>query len=355
MFIAAFIVGLREGLEASLIVGVLLAAINRREAPQAKRAVWSGVGIAALVCLVFGAIFTFGRYGLSFKAQEIMGGVFSLIAVAMITGMVLSMSNQQGAMRRILDDKTGQALAAGASAMFWLAFVAVGREGIELTLMLWGWVLDTWAIIGAVSGIIVAIGIGWGIYAGALRLKLQTFFTWSSVLLIIVAAGITAYAIHDLQEAQVLPGPFSGEPIAPTHPRTGEVLTGFITYPFWMASFPFGWAFDFSDSLDPNGFGMTLLQAFTGFEAQMSWLQVIGWATYMLIVVPKFIRNLRQKSVPTASPTDARAASPANEASEAVASADTSSEAAGLAPSHQSLSLTETAENSTTRKEPIHR
>lgn len=294
MFIAAFIVGLREGLEGALIVGILLAAINRRDAPRARRAVWSGVGIASLVCLAFGALFTFGRYGLTFKAQEVLGGVFSLIAVAMITGMVLSMSNERGTLRRILDDKTGKALAAGASAMFWVAFIAVGREGLELTLLLWGWVVQPAAVIGALAGIVVAIAIGFGIYKGALSLKLSTFFNVSSVLLIIVAAGITAYAIHDLQEAQVLPGPYSGAPIAPTHPRTGEVLTGFIDYPFWMASFPFGWAFDFSESIDPSGLGATLAQAFTGFEPQMSWLQVIGWVAYMAIVVPLFVRNLRR-------------------------------------------------------------
>lgn len=106
MFIAAFLVGLREGLEASLIVGMLLAAIKRRSSTTtgddkghlntAARTVWVGVVLAAVICTALGALFTFGRYGLSFRAQEAIGGTMSLIAVAMITGMVLSLSNKGG-------------------------------------------------------------------------------------------------------------------------------------------------------------------------------------------------------------------------------------------------------------------
>ena len=299
MFIAAFLVGLREGLEASLIVGMLFAAIQRRQgAPNqhiasASRTVWVGVISAAAICTALGALFTFGRYGLSFRAQEAIGGIMSLIAVAMITGMIVSLSNENGKLRTMLDDKTGIALTKGTQAMFWLAFVAVAREGIELTLLLWGWTTTPSAVAGAFLGIGTAIVMGWLIYRGALRLDLGTFFTWSSALLIIVAAGILAYAIHDLQEAQFLPGPFSGAPVAPTHPRTGEVLTGFATYPFWMASFPFGWAFNLEEVIDPSGITATLLQAFTGFMPQMSWLQVIGWAVYLVIIVPIFVRHVR--------------------------------------------------------------
>lgn len=300
MFIAAFLVGLREGLEASLIVGMLFAAIAKRKSggshdgtARAARTVWVGVISAAVICTALGALFTFGRYGLSFRAQEAIGGIMSLIAVAMITGMIVSLSNESGKLRTMLDDKTGTALAKGTQAIFWLAFVAVAREGIELTLLLWGWTTTPGAVIGAFLGIGIAVVMGWLIYRGALKLDLGTFFTWSSALLIIVAAGILAYAIHDLQEAQFLPGPFSGAPIAPTHPRTGEVLTGFDSYPFWLASFPFGWAFNLEGVIDPAGITATLLQAFTGFMPQMSWLQVIGWSIYMAIIVPVFVGHVK--------------------------------------------------------------
>ena len=123
MFLAAFLVGLREGLESSLIVGILLAAARKRQVPKAHRMIWIGALSAALLCILLGAIFTFGRYGLSFKAQETIGGVLSLVAVAMITAMVLSMSNKGSKLNALLDEKTGTALAAGAAAMFWVAFI----------------------------------------------------------------------------------------------------------------------------------------------------------------------------------------------------------------------------------------
>lgn len=298
MFLAAFLVGLREGLEASLIVGILLAGLNRRGAASAKRSLWWGVWLAIIICAALGALFTFGRYGLSFRAQEAIGGTLSLVAVAMITAMVLSMSIKNGMMRSLLDDKTDAAVAAGATAMFWLAFITVGREGIELTLLMWGWVVQPSAVAGAFIGIAVAVAMGWAIFRGGLQLNMRMFFRVSSALLIVVAAGILAYAIHDLQEAQFLPGPFSGAPIAPTHPRTGEVLVGFATYPFWMASFPFGWAFDLEHVINPAGPIATIVNAFTGFEPKMSWLQVIGWVTYIATVVPIFVSHIRRDRVP---------------------------------------------------------
>lgn len=313
MFLAAFLVGLREGLEASLIVGILLAAAQRRNAPEAKRIIWIGAVSAAAICIALGALFTFGRYGLSFKAQEGIGGILSLVAVAMITVMVLSMSNKDSRLNSLLDAKTGAAIAAGASAMFWMSFITVGREGLELTLLMWGWVVQPAAIIGAFAGIALAILLGYLIFKGALKMRLSTFFNVSSALLIVVAAGILAYAVHDLQEATLLPGPFSGAPIAPTHPRTGEVLVGFATYPFWMASFPFGWAFDVSDSIDPTGVTATFLQALTGFEPKMSWLQVVAWLIYVLVVVPIFINHLRRPAT-AAAPAATVPATPAEPA-----------------------------------------
>ncbi|QPK82869.1 FTR1 family protein [Corynebacterium qintianiae] len=302
MFLAAFLVGLREGLEASLIIGILFAAVNRRNATHARSAVVSGVALASVICIALGALFTFGRYGLSFRTQEAIGGTLSLVAVVMITGMVLSISNSRGGMRRILDDKTGAALEAGTRAVFALAFIAVAREGLELTLLMWGWVVQPSAVVGAFGGIAVALALGWLIYKGALSIRMSLFLAVSSALLIVVAAGILAYAVHDLQEAQIFPGPFSGAPIAPTHPRTGEVLTGFATYPFWMASFPFGWAFNVEHVVNPTGFVATFLQALTGFQPKMSWLQVVAWVAYVAAVVPVFLRHLRHTE-PDGEPT----------------------------------------------------
>lgn len=246
MFLASFLIGLREGLEAALIIGILIAFVRRQSRPDVVRKIWLGVGVAVIGSLALGALFTFGRYGLSFEGQEFIGGSMSILAVAMVTWMVFWMMNLGRRMKEELETSAAQALALGAGwGMFWLAFVSVGREGIETTLMLWGWALQPVALFGAVMGIAVSIALGYLVYRGMVRIRFSVFFAWTGGFLLIVAAGILAYGIHDLQEARFLPGPFSGSPITPLDFRTGEVLVGFFTdRPFWGAAYPFGWAFD---------------------------------------------------------------------------------------------------------------
>lgn len=297
MFLASFLIGLREGLEAALIVGILLAYVRKRGREDARQKIWWGVAIAVIGSLILGAVFTFGRTKLSFEAQEVIGGTMSLIAVAMVTWMVFWMMRIGAGLKRELEADADAALMSGAWAVFWIAFVSVAREGIETTLMLWGWAGDPVALLGALGGILVAVALGYGLYRGALRINLGTFFNWSGAFLIIVAAGILAYGIHDLQEAAILPGPFSGEPIAPTHPRTGEVLTGFAAYPFWGAAYPFGWAFNVEHIIDPAGAVAAFLKGIVGFIPQMTWLEVTGWAFYIGIVFPAFLRRVRANRV----------------------------------------------------------
>lgn len=289
MFFASFLIGLREGLEASLVIGILLAYVSRLGRADATRRIWRGVWFAVLLSLALGAIFTFGRYGLTFEAQEIIGGSMSLVAVAMITWMVFWMMRTAGSLRAELHEGVDHALAIGTGwAIFWFAFVTVGREGIETTLLLWGWANSPLAFGGALSGIAIAIAIGVMLNRGALRINLRVFFAWTGAFLIIVSAGVLAYGIHDLQEAAVLPGPFSGHPITPTNFRTGEVLTGFEG-PFWLAAFPFGWAFDVEGVIAPSGALAAFLKGFVGFVPLMSWLEVTAWGLYIGIVLPLFL------------------------------------------------------------------
>jgi high-affinity iron transporter len=156
------------------------------------------------------------------------------------------------------------------------------------------------------------VAIGYAVFQGMVRLNLGTFFTYTGAFLIIVAAGILAYGIHDLQEAAVLPGPFSGMPITPTDLQTGEVLVGLTDGPFWMAAFPFGWAFDLTGVIDPTGVWATVAKATVGFTPLMSWLEVTVWASYLLIVAPKFVAAVRRnraaaRAARTIQPTPDRA------------------------------------------------
>lgn len=298
MFLASFLIGLREGLEAALIVGILVAFVHKRERKDVLPRVWWGVGLAIGLSLILGAIFTFGAYSLSFESQEIIGGVMSLIAVAMVTWMVFWMMRTGHRMKSELEHSASDALALGGGwTIAWIAFLSVGREGLETTLMLWGWALQPEALLGALVGIVAAAALGYLVYRGMVRINFGTFFAFTGAFLIVVAAGILAYGIHDLQEAAVLPGPFSGLPITPTDLRTGEVLVGLTDGPFWMAAYPFGWAFDLTATIDPTGIWATLAKGTVGFTPQMSWLEVTGWAIYLIVVLPKFVRQVRVNRV----------------------------------------------------------
>lgn len=293
MSFAAFLVGFREGLEAALVIGILLAYITKLGRVEIKRKIWLGVVLAIFLSVVLGALFTIGRAQLSFFAQELIGGFMSLLAVAMITWMVFWMAKSGSKMRTELHANVDKALSLGSgTAIFWLAFITVAREGLETTIILWGWITSALPLVMALLGIILAAIFGILINRGMVKINLRVFFTWTGVFLLFVSAGVLAYGIHDLQEAAVLPGPFSGHPITPTHLRTGEVLTGFDG-PFWLAAFPFGWAFNFEDTIAPTSALAAVLKGTVGFVPQMSWLAVSAWAIYLLIVMPRFIKLVR--------------------------------------------------------------
>ncbi len=292
MFFSAFIIGLREGLEAALIIGILLAYLHRINRADLKRTVWLGALVAAGLSLAIGALATFGRYKISFAAQEIIGGSLSILAVIMITWMIFWMTKTGSKIDSALQANLDKALALGSSAaIFWISFTTVAREGIESALLLWAWSNTPEIFTFALVGIASAVGIGALINRGVLKFNISTFFTATSALLLVIAGGVLAYGVHDLQEAAILPGPFSGHPVTPTDLRTGEVLTGFDG-PFWAASYPFGWAFNLEHIIVPDSPLAAILKGTIGFTPQMSWLEVTAWLAYMSIFIPAFIRTL---------------------------------------------------------------
>lgn len=321
-FFAPFIIGLREGLEAALVVGILVAYLTKLGRRDALPRLWVGVGLAIALAVVIGAIFTFGAYALTFEAQELIGGGLSLLAVAMVTWMIFWMQKAGRTLKSGLEGGIDRALQGSVWALVIVGFVSVAREGVETTLLLWSMVQGFGdkpvSLIGALVGLIAAALLGWLIARGMLRLNLSRFFTWTGAFLVIVAAGVIAYAFHDLQEGGALPGPFgAGAPIDPT---TGAVAIG------W-AGFPFGWAFDLSGVIAPSGGLAALLQATVGFMPQMTWLQVLAWILYVAVVVPLFVRGVRANRPPSAvaptSPVTAPAAAPSStpDAAPTVASA----------------------------------
>lgn len=286
--LATFLIGLREGLEAALVVGILVAYVTRIGRRDVLPRLWIGVGLAIALAVGIGAVLTFGAYTLTSGAQELIGGLLSLVAVAMVTWMIFWMQKTSRRMKKTLEGHIDKALIHGGLwAIVAIGFVSVAREGIETTLLLWS-MLQSFgdapnALLGALIGLAVAVVLGWLLARGMVRLDLRTFFTWTGAFLVVVAAGVLAYAVHDLQEAG-LPGPFSS--FAPLDPTTGLVAVG------W-AAFPFGWAFDLTAVIQPGGPLAAVLQALIGFMPQMSWLQVIAWVLYISIVGTLFVRGVR--------------------------------------------------------------
>ena len=270
---ANFLIGLREGLEASLIVGILVAYLVRIERRDLLVQVWLGVGIAIAVSLGFGALLTLGPQGLSFEAQEIIGGSLSIVAVGLITWMIFWMGKTARHLRGHLEGSMDKAIAVGKGAVIAMALLAVGREGLETSLFLWAGIQSagssTAPILGATLGLAVAIVLGWLVYRGAARINLRVFFQWTGVFLIIVASGVLAYGVHDLQEAGVLPG-----------------LNTL--------------AFDVSGTITADSVLGTVLKGVFNFSPATTVLEAVAWVLYVVPVMWLFVRTAFRSGPPRA-------------------------------------------------------
>ncbi len=269
---ANFLIGLREGLEASLVVGILVAYLVKTGRRDALPAVWAGVGAAAAASLTLGALLTFGPQGLSFEAQELIGGILSIGAVALITWMIFWMGKTARHLRTDLEGRLGAAVATGSVAVFTIALLAVGREGLETALFLWTGAQASGAsgagpLVGAALGLTTAIALGFLTYRGALRINLRTFFAWTGGLLIVIAAGVLSYGVHDLQEAGALPG-----------------LNNL--------------AFDVSAAIPPSSWYGTVLKGVFNVSPATTWLQLIAWVAYLVPTLWLYLRTLRPHQRP---------------------------------------------------------
>lgn len=274
--LANFLIGLREGLEAALVVGILVAYLVKTGRRDLLPQIWAGVAIAATAALAFGAALTFGPRGLTFEAQEAIGGTLSIVAVGLITWMIFWMARTARHLKRDLHARLDDAVAAGRWAVLLMALLAVGREGLETALFLWAGAQATGAstqpLLGAVLGLALAVVLGWALYKGAVRLDLRVFFAWTGAFLVVIAGGVLAYGIHDLQEAGILPG-------------LGAL------------------AFDVSAHVPPSSWYGTLLKGIFNFSPATTWLEAIAWVLYVVPVLTLFVRTVR--------PGPSRAASPA--------------------------------------------
>ena len=264
MFVSNALIGLREGLEAALVVVILLAFLTKTNRTWGIRYVWLGVGTAVALSVVLGASLTYGTRQLSFEAQELIGGLASIIAVGFVTAMVFWMKSASRTISGELKGKLDRALDLGPLAVALVAFLGVGREGLETAIFFYATAQAAGAgnnlpLLGWVVGFAGAILLGLLIYKGALKINLGAFFKWTGIALILVAGGILSYGIHDLQEAGVLPG-----------------LNNL--------------AFDVSGTIDPSSWYATLLKGTLNFTPATTVLQAVAWVLYVGTVMFFFLR-----------------------------------------------------------------
>jgi len=208
--LGSLLITLREGLEAALIIGIILAYLARTNNRQGFKPVWLGTSLAVLVSLIAGAIIYIVAGEFSGRAEQIFEGSAMLLAVGVLTWMVFWMRKQAVNIKGELQTQIQSALTSGSSfGLVAIAFVAVVREGIETVLFLFA--ANTVAesavsfTIGGLLGLVVAIAIGYGIYKGSSKLNIRTFFNITGLVLIIFAAGLLAHGIHEYNEAAIIP------------------------------------------------------------------------------------------------------------------------------------------------------
>ena len=279
--LANYLIGLREGLEAALVVSILVAYLVRSDRRHLLPRIWVGVALAVGVSLAFGAALTFGPRGLTFEAQELIGGSLSIVAVGFVTWMIFWMAKAARSLSGELRGRIDDAADAGRWSLVLVAVLAVGREGLETALFLWaatqagtreanGVSTPTWEpLLGAALGLATAVVLGYLIYRGAISINLTRFFTWTGAFLILVAAGVLAYGVHDLQEARFLPG-----------------LDDL--------------AFDVSDQVNVNSWYGSVLKGVFNFSPATTKLEAAAWLLYAIPVMALFLLTIRRRT--TAAP-----------------------------------------------------
>jgi high-affinity iron transporter len=268
---AAFLITLREGMEAALIVAIILAYLRAVGRSDRFSLVWTGVAVALGLSLLAGGVIFAIAGGLPHTAGEIFEGVATLLAVVVLTWMIFWMRRNAINIKGELQGKVDLALASGSGlALAALSFFVVVREGLETVLFLFGAfqagteTSGAMKFLGAVLGLVVAVVLGILIYRGGIRLNLRTFFRVTGILILVVAASLLVYGIHELYEV----GAFRFLEDTGLLDRAGIVgaLTGLIN------------------------------RIVVGLRGQPTWLEFGAWFTYIVVTGILFFRPVRTPS-----------------------------------------------------------
>ncbi|WJV62134.1 iron uptake transporter permease EfeU [Pectobacteriaceae bacterium CE70] len=255
--LATFVIGLREGLEAALIVGIIAAFLRKNG--KSLTAMWAGVFLAVLLSVIVGVVLEMTEHALPQASQEGMEAIIGAVAVFFVTGMIMWMNTHAHNMKRALENEAAQAISqSSAWALASMAFLAVLKEGFETSVFL----LATfsvaqsaaWAAIGAVIGLIMAVIIGCGIYFGGVRINLSRFFRFTGLFLILVAGGLIITSLRSAHEAGWL--------------NIGQERIANLS---WL--------------VPPGSIQSALITGVLGIPADPCLIEVLGWFFYIATVV----------------------------------------------------------------------
>jgi high-affinity iron transporter len=262
---AGLLITIREGIEAFLIVGILLGYLTKMGQESLKRYVWGGT----LVALALSTVLALAAQTLAVQFEGTNADVFevvvALVAVVVLTWMVLWMQRQARTIRGELEHKVATAISRNqAYALAGLAFVSVLREGVETALFLSALIFTAGQqglLLGALLGFLAALVIAYLVFRSAVRLNLRAFFVVTGLLLLFIAAGLVGHSVMGLQELNVLPGPIA---------------------PIWDT----GWL------ISDDGLLGRLLHAFVGYEARPTLWQAVAYGLYLAVFGATFLRIL---------------------------------------------------------------
>jgi high-affinity iron transporter len=266
--------GLREGVEAALIVSIILAYLAKTGNQRHFGKIWLGAGAAVALSVAIGLVLFVTIGGFEEPAEQIFEGFAMVIAASVVTWMLFWMRRTAANIKGQLHAGVDRALVEGGIfGLAILAFTAVIREGIETALFLMGQATAAGSeasstLVGAIIGLVIAIAIGYGLYRGARVINLRTFFSWTGIALIFIAAGLLSHGIHEFVEA------------------------GWIT-------FGTGTAFDISGILphDPDagplGVVGSILRALVGYTSTPEWITFVAWLAYVVVVLYLYTRPIR--------------------------------------------------------------
>ena len=266
--LASILITLREGLEAFLIVGILLGYLKKINRPSLGKYVWGGMVMAILVSI--GVAFLFRELAILFTGEKelIFEIVTSLFAVCVLTWMVLWMQRQAKTIKSELEHRVDMAIYSGhIFALASLSFISVFREGLETVLFLGVLAKDSGSgfIIGAIGGLVIAGIIAYLVFKSAIRFNLRWFFLITGSLLILIAGGLIAHAVEDLQELGVLP---------------------ILLKEIWNTN----------SFIDEEGFLGSILHAFVGYDGNPSLLEIIAYIIYVGTFTMQFIKMVKPKN-----------------------------------------------------------